>query len=137
MRLRVSSIDTSLTKVKLQDIFEEYGDIQSIKSFRLPDGSGNLALLLIEMKREREALEALQELNGKIFGSTALRVELSNDTIKTQGRKPVPPVDVDDDEDEDDAPSSVEAPDLGEDELNDEEEEVDEVPLDDISDEEY
>lgn len=129
MRLRVSSIDPTLTKVKLQDIFEEIGEIQSLKSFRLPDGSGNLALVLIEMKREKEAFQAIKELNGKRFGATKLKVELSNDTIKSQHRKPVPVAPLDDEEEEE--PTSE--TDMEDDDMEDEE--VDEVPLDDISDE--
>ncbi|GAB4428280.1 MAG: hypothetical protein OHK0039_46780 [Bacteroidia bacterium] len=124
MRLRISSIDPKLTRNALQDFIEEIAEIQSFKSFRHTDNSGALALVLVEMKREKDALDVIKELNGKKFGSTPLKVELSHDTIKSTTRKP--PVASETEEEEEESSSETE------DEEDVEKEDYREVPLDEV-----
>lgn len=87
MRLRVSSIDRSITKLKLQEMFEDYGDIMSVKLFRSLDGSAP-ALGFVEMKRERDALSAMSDLNGLLIGDCRLKVEVSSDVFRTHAAAP-------------------------------------------------
>lgn len=138
MRLRISSIDSSLNKVKLQELFEEFGDVSSVKLFRSMDGTP--ALGFIEMKRERDAQAALSELNGTRIGASVLKVEVSSDVFRTNHTAvAVPPAADDDEEDEeeDDLDLDEENIDLPEGEEEDEEEEDREVPLDALDDDEY
>ncbi len=103
MRLRVTSIAPSLTKDKLVELFEEIGDVESIKVFRTLDNTA-VAMALIEMKRDREGQEALTTLNGFMVGGTRLRVELSQDLVRGSGTK-VKAAILDDDEEEEGEPA--------------------------------
>ncbi len=128
MRLRISSIDSSLTKHKLQEIFEEYGDVTSVKIFRSLDGTP--ALGFVEMKRDREAEAALSDLNGTQFGDNVLKVEVSSDVFRTHHTAvAVPPPSDDDEEDEDlDEDLDIE---------NEEEDDEKEVSFSDLDEDDY
>ncbi|MDP5171311.1 MAG: RNA-binding protein [Bacteroidia bacterium] len=149
IRLRVTSIAPSLTKDKLVELFEEIGDVDSIKVFRTLDNA-SVAMALIEMKRDREGEAAVAALNGQMINGTKLKVEFSQDMVKSSGVKHKPVVVEDEDEDEDEdgeggswkSPAIVKPndPDL-EDELEDEglgmdeEEDDEEESFDDDEDE--
>ncbi|MDX2287097.1 MAG: RNA-binding protein [Bacteroidia bacterium] len=131
MRLRVSSIDHTVTKTRLQEIFEEFGEIASLRFFRSVD-AGSPALAFVEMKRERDAHIALNKLNGLLVGGAKLRVEISTDTFRSNS--PVKPVPYDRDEEEE------EEEEMEDEEQEEESEDVedsyeDEVSIDDIADE--
>jgi RNA recognition motif-containing protein len=146
MRLRVSSIDSSINKVKLQEMFEEYGDIASIKLFRSLDGS-TPALGFVEMKRDRDAQAAMSDLDGLLVGGLCLKVELSSDVVRANAVKPpivlAPEVDDDDDDDEDDEDdlrlddTAFDIDEENEEGADEDENKRREVSLDEISDEEY
>lgn len=147
--MRVTSIAPSLTKDKLVELFEEIGDVDSIKVFRTLDNA-SVAMALIEMKRDREGEAAVAALNGQMINGTKLKVEFSQDMVKSSGVKHKPVVVEDEDEDEDEdgeggswkSPAIVKPndPDL-EDELEDEglgmdeEEDDEEESFDDDEDE--
>lgn len=109
MRLRVTSIAPSLTKDKLVELFEEIGDVESIKVFRTLDNTA-VAMALIEMKRDREGQEALNTLNGFMVGGTRLRVELSQDLVRGSGTKVKAAILDDDDEEEEEGDSTWKTP---------------------------
>jgi RNA recognition motif-containing protein len=163
MRLRVSSIHSSITKLKLQEMFEEYGAISSVKLFRSLDDSAP-ALGFVEMKREKDALSAISDLNGLMIGDSCLKVEISSDLFRTHAAAPPVAFDADNDdeeeedeeEDESSLPRGIKLPpdlndeledDLDDDdeeypdeefdeEDNDEEEgELEEIPIDDLDEE--
>ena len=147
MRLRVTSIDPSMTKDKLVELFEEIGDVDSIKIFRTLDNSA-VAMALIEMKRDREGEAAVKELNGFMIGTTRLRVEFSQDLVRSTGTKPKPPVLDDDDEEEEEGeedwkendnakPDDADLDDeLGmDDEEEEDDDEPEEIPLDELDEE--
>lgn len=105
IKLKLTSIAPSLTKEKLLDLFEELGDVASIKIFRTIDNSA-VAMAHVEMKKEWEANEAIEELNGMMIDGVKLRVEHSHEIVRTTGTKAVAPIDEDeDDEDDDDLPA--------------------------------
>lgn len=134
MRLRVSSIDQSLNKDKLQELFEEYGDVQSIKVFRSLD-SASPSLAIVDMRRDAAAEAALKALDGEVIGNTPLRVEISQDMVRHNPNRPKPPVLDDEDEDEADSATIDEDEPAWEGEEEDEAEENVEVPLDEIEEE--
>lgn len=130
MRLRVSSIDRSVTKEVLQELFEEFGEVVTLKLFRSVTDPSTHALGFVDMKRERNALSAMQALNGEILGETPLKVEVSSDHFRTSA--PVAPRPVIDDDDDD--LSDNDEDDL--DDLDDEDENgIKEVPLDEVDEE--
>lgn len=104
----------------------------ALKLFRSVSDPATHALGFVDMKRERNALAAMQALNGEILGETPLKVEVSSDHFRTAAPAAVRAVIDDDDEDEN--LSSGEDDEL--DELDDEEEEgIKEIPLDEVEDE--
>lgn len=136
MRLRVSSIDNSVTKQSLQEMFEEFGEIAMLKLFRSVD-SNSPALGFVEMKRERDALLAIAKLNGKMIGTNKLKVEVSTDYVKLPNTgKPVTPYDRDEDEDLDDEEDEEEEEETEDDsdDLNEPEFDND-VSIEDVADE--
>ncbi len=95
MRLRVSNLINTVTKEMLLDLFEEFGEVDSVKIFRHPGDA--TCLCFIEMDRERDALEAIDELNGEELSGLRIKVERSQDVFF---RKPaVKPITLDDDDD--------------------------------------
>jgi RNA recognition motif-containing protein len=135
MRLRVSSIDRSVTKEKLQELFEEFGEVVALKLFRSVTDPSTHALGFVDMKRESNALAAMQALNGEILGETPLKVEVSSDHFRTSApAAPRPVIDDDDDDEEEGGMASNDEDDL--DDLDDEDENgIKEVPLDEVDDE--
>lgn len=124
MRLRVSSIDPSINKNRLQEIFEEHGDVVSVKIFRSLDGV-TPALGFVEMKRDREAEAALKALNGFVVGDTPMKVEFSTDRV-TSHSKPIPLPHIEDDDDDVDDDDDFE---------DVEDDKIKEIPLDEIDEE--
>ncbi len=120
MRLRVSSIDPSINKVRLQELFEEHGEVVSVKIFRSLDGV-TPALGFVEMKREREAEEALKAMNGFTVGDTPMKVEFSTDRVTSHKKPPPMPIVEDEDDEEEDYD-------------DEEEDKIKEIPLDEIDD---
>ena len=123
MRLRVSSIDPSINKQNLQELFEEYGDVVSVKIFRSLDGI-TPALGFVEMKRDREAEAALKAMNGWMVGSTSMKVEFSTDRVTSYNKAPQVPI-LEDDEDED----------IDDYEDEDDDDKIKEIPLDELDEE--
>lgn len=129
IKLKLTSISPSLTKEKILNLFDEIGDVSSIKIFRTLDNSA-VAMAHVEMKKEREAVEAIQELDGMDIGGVRLRVEYSQEIVRITGAKAPPPID--DVEDEDDLTS----PDYDDDESEEEEDdEPKKIPLHELDEE--
>lgn len=100
MRLRVTSIDNSVTKMALQDLFEEIGDIVSIRILRDVNPDGKNCMALIEMKRDKEGLKAIELLNDFEWNGLRMKVEPSQDIISVKNPATRKPVVEDDDEDD-------------------------------------
>ena len=105
IKLRVSNIDTSVSKHDLERLFGEFGGVDSVKLFRTPGSGKSLAFVI--MFEELEGLEAMEELNGDNFMGSKLSVEESRDKIVKKDVSPRPKtkrIDLDDDDDDDDDP---------------------------------
>lgn len=129
MKLRLSSLDPAATKVSLQELFEKYGAVVSVKIFR--DVKTSIpTLAFVEMKREKEAELALKKLNGFMLADTKLKVEWSYDRVTSPQNAMRPPVPLPDDDDEDDDLSDI---------LDDESDgdKIQEVSLDEVDTDRY
>lgn len=127
MRLRVSSIDISINKLRLEEMFEEFGEVSSIRFLK---GITGESIAFIEMRREQDAYDAIEGLNGHMAGKLKLKVEISMDHVQVRNRPAVIIQDDDEDEDDDSTESTgVEAtpPPLGDDD-DDMSDESDEFP---------
>lgn len=105
MKLRVSNFNPSLTKMDLEEIFEEYGRVMSVKIFKDPNPETKKSLAFVEMRSESAASQAMESLNGTDLDGYMIKVEISSDIINhSRSKAIVPPVEdlLDDDEEEDD-----------------------------------
>jgi hypothetical protein len=94
MKLRVSPIAAEIHKAALTELFEEYGEVDSIHILRSPRES----IAIVDMFRVGEAEKALNGLEETDIGGLQVRVEYWHDHAT---RKLVaPPVTLDDDDDE-------------------------------------
>lgn len=125
IKLKVTSIAPSLTKLKLEEMFEEFGKVSSIKVFRTIDNSA-VAMAHVEMMRDREAQEAVKELNGFTVDGISLIVEFSQEIVRKTGHQPPAPIE----EEEDDFEDSFDYDDEEQDD-----DEPKEVPLDELEEE--
>lgn len=132
IKLKLTSIAPSLTKEKLLDLFEELGDVASIKIFRTIDNSA-VAMAHVEMKKEWEAKEAIQELNEMMIDGVKLRVEHSHEIVRTTGTKVVAPIDEEEEDEDDDLPAFDD--DDAEDLEENDDDEPKEVSLDELDEE--
>jgi len=81
VKLRVSNFNPSLTKGDLEEIFEEYGRVVSIKVFKDPNPNTPKALAFVEMRSETAATQAIESLNGTELDGFPIKVEISSDII--------------------------------------------------------
>ncbi len=102
MKLRVSNFNPSLTKVDLEEMFEEYGRVMSVKIFKDPNPETKKSLAFVEMRSESAASQAMESLNGTDYDGYMIKVEISSDIIiHSKSKVIVPPVEdlLDDDDD--------------------------------------
>lgn len=113
MKLRVSNFNPALSKTELEEIFEEYGRVASVKVFKDPNPGTSKVIAFVEMPKEGEAIRAMNQLNGSDVDGFSLKVEVSTDIINLpKGHAYAPPVvemydgeedlkdDIDDDDDD-------------------------------------
>lgn len=126
MKLRVTNFNPELNKDDIEEIFEEFGRVSSIKLFKNPQNVKQSALAFVEMPRESDATLAMDELNGKEIEGFVMKVEVSNDFVSHHRVvKPAPPVqDVLDEDEEENTEEDI--PDI------DEEAEIDEIEDEDV-----
>ena len=105
MKLSVSFIDNGrVSRHILTELFEEYGQVESVKMFRGMSQSHGRVLAFVEMKYETQAIVARDSLNKTEFEGTQLIVSFSNDRINklNTGALAIPAIEDDDDDDDDD-----------------------------------
>lgn len=67
-KLYVGSLDYSVTKEKLEELFSNYGEVMQVKLF---EGKG---FAFVEMSDSKEAEKAKEALNGSDFEGRSLKV---------------------------------------------------------------
>ncbi|MFK7969327.1 MAG: RNA recognition motif domain-containing protein [Bacteroidia bacterium] len=82
MKLRISPISTDVTKAVLLEIFQEYGEVESIQILR----SSSEAIALVEMFKTHEAEKAMDDLDESIIGDTMVNVEDWHTRMKSDGK---------------------------------------------------
>lgn len=75
MKLIVRNLDRATTEEELNDLFQEFGVVQSC-DIVLDQGSGlSKGFGFIEMPKAGEAKSAMKNLNNKAVGSSIIRVK--------------------------------------------------------------
>lgn len=83
MKIRVANLASTVNKNDLISLFQEFGEVDSVKIFRTPSS----ALAFVYMDSEDEALEAVSTLEGEKFMDSVLEVAFSNDKIVAKAAK--------------------------------------------------
>ena len=74
MKIFVGNIAAQVSDQELEDLFKEFGDIQSVKIIRDMFTQASKGFGFVEMKEKSAAEEAIKELNTKEIGGKKLVV---------------------------------------------------------------
>ncbi len=64
MNIFIANLNFKVRNQKLQEIFEEYGEVSSAKIINDRDSGRSKGFGFVEMPNEADALRAIEELNG-------------------------------------------------------------------------
>lgn len=64
MNIFIANLNFKVRNQKLQEIFEEYGEVSSAKIITDRDSGRSKGFGFVEMPNEADALRAIEELNG-------------------------------------------------------------------------
>ncbi len=90
MNIYVGNLPYSTEKEELQDLFEEFGEVESIDIIVDRRSGRSRGYGFVSMPNEGEAKEAVESLNGEELGGRNLRVDFSRPKQEgeSRGRKP-------------------------------------------------
>jgi RNA recognition motif-containing protein len=74
MNIYVGNLSYSMTESELHDAFAAYGEVTSAKILSDRETGRSRGFGFVEMPNQREAEEAIAQLNGKDLGGRALRI---------------------------------------------------------------
>ena len=74
MNIYVGNLNYDLTEDQLEQLFAEFGDVESVKIITDRDTGRAKGFGFIIMENDEEATKAINELNGKDLQGRALRV---------------------------------------------------------------
>jgi RNA recognition motif-containing protein len=74
MNIYVGNLSYSMTESELRDAFAAYGEVASAKILSDRETGRSRGFGFVEMPNQREAEEAIAQLNGKDLGGRALRI---------------------------------------------------------------
>jgi RNA recognition motif-containing protein len=74
MNIYVGNLSYSMTESELHDAFAAYGEVASAKILSDRETGRSRGFGFVEMPNQREAEEAIAQLNGKDLGGRALRI---------------------------------------------------------------
>ncbi|MBN1158152.1 MAG: RNA-binding protein [Bacteroidales bacterium] len=84
MTIYVGNISYSLTEDELRNIFEALGKVDSVKLILDKRTGRSKGYCFVEMPDQKEAMEAISELDGKEVAGRNLRVIKAHSTKKVQ-----------------------------------------------------
>lgn len=87
MKIKVSNLDPFTSEQDLFDLFEEFGEVISVRRRTRPDGSSGTYTALVHMAQEDAALAALSELNGERMDGRALALSPAGESDLSQLRQ--------------------------------------------------
>jgi RNA recognition motif-containing protein len=65
MKIYVGTLSSEFTEERLQDLFREYGHVTSVYIWKSSENGDNFLYGLIEMPVKKQALSAIESLDGK------------------------------------------------------------------------
>ncbi len=74
MNIYVGNLSYGMTESELRDAFAAYGEVESVKILSDRETGRSRGFGFVEMPNQREAEEAIAQLNGKDLGGRSLRI---------------------------------------------------------------
>ncbi len=74
MNIYVGNLSYGMTESELRDAFAAYGEVDSVKILSDRETGRSRGFGFVEMPNQREAEEAIAQLNGKELGGRSLRI---------------------------------------------------------------
>ena len=74
MNIYVGNLSYGMSEGELRDAFAEFGEVSSVKILMDRETGRSRGFGFVEMPNQKEAEEAVAQLNGKDLGGRALRV---------------------------------------------------------------
>jgi len=74
MNIYVGNLNFNLNEDELKEIFEEYGEVSSVKIIADKYSGRSKGFGFVEMPNDNEAKEVIENLNGTEIGGRALKV---------------------------------------------------------------
>jgi len=91
MNIFVAKLNPQTTPEQLRELFEHYGRVDSTKVIFDRETGNSKGYGFVEMPEDREALEAIGELNGKEFMGKVIVVKTSQPKEAAPPRRDHPP----------------------------------------------
>lgn len=83
MKLFVGNLPFSITEDKLKEIFEQYGEITSLKLITDRETGKSRGFAFVEFADKDSANKAIKEYNGQTLDGRSVVVKVANDKEKT------------------------------------------------------
>jgi RNA recognition motif-containing protein len=93
MKIKVSNLDPFTSEQDLFDLFEEFGEVISVRRRARPDSGGDTYTALVHMAQEDAAQAALSELDGERMDGRSLRLSPAGEGDLSQLRQDAEPGD--------------------------------------------
>jgi len=75
MKINVSNLDLSVNKSDLQELFEEFGEVSSIRILSPYQNKQRSKMAIVEMDDVLSAMEAIEDLNGELYMGRHISVQ--------------------------------------------------------------
>ncbi len=85
MNIYVGNLDYQITEEDLRDIFEDYGEVSSVKLIIDRDSNRSKGFGFVEMPNQEEGQNAIEELEGAKLEGRTMRVNQARE--KTQQKR--------------------------------------------------
>lgn len=78
MTIYVGNVAYKATEEDLRTLFEQYGEVSSVKIIRNPKTGRSKGFAFVEMPDDASASEAIKKINGTEFLGRSLKVDKAN-----------------------------------------------------------
>ena len=76
-QIYVGNLSYNMTDEELKGLFEQHGEVSSVKIIRYPDTKRSKGFGFVEMANDNEAETAIEELNGTEFLGRNLKINIA------------------------------------------------------------
>ena len=85
MNIYVGNLDYEITEEDLRDIFEEYGEVKSVKIIFDRDSNRSKGFGFVEMQQHEDGQKAIDELDGAELEGRTMRVNMARQREDRRG----------------------------------------------------